>query len=1168
MPRSVHGPSSDVSPCGSQKSSISEMSYHISRSHSSGRVSPYVTRSQVISETPASESPQKDVSQTGKISEEESVLDLGSEYEESMYDTGSDFEETLRKRPWKSPSSSLKEPLANKRPRRAKENEAIFSDGSAGDLFNAIKKGKSAIQILVDEWLDGYKQNRETALLELINFLMQACGCKGVVTQEMLESMQNADIIRKMTEDFDEETSDYPLSCSSSSWKKFRLNFGEFLETLVLRSQFSIIYDDLLMDVLISLLTGMSDSQVRPFRHTSTFAAMKLMTGLVKVALNLHLHFNTTKRQYDVEQSKTLEKRATEKLESLLRKQKELRENVEEIGNLMNGIFKGVFVHRYCDTVTDIRAICMKEIGVWIKTYSQSFLNDSYLKYVGWNLHDKGQVRLQCVHTLHSIYSVQENAARLELFTSRFKDRMVCMVLDKEQQVAVEAINLLGLISKHMEDILSNEDCETVYPLVFSSSRAVSSAAGAFMYQRLLNLTATEESPGVSRHCTNTSFFRNLISFFIESELHEHAAYLVDSLWDCAGAQLRDCECQIDLLLTEKDGLDDTEESALIQILASVMRQAVEGTSPVGRVPAKKAVSAKDRKAQSEDKIRLTRLMIQALPHLLAKFQDLLVAQLREILEKHTEADVLEACSRAFYILCDREHTLHKNADIALGNIMDQLTDHFLQQLPEVLQVTDPDEDDVYNFAVTMKRISALYSAHDLSRWELFGPCSEILRKRIETGEVPDQIILPALTCCHFFLLWELSHFSNSNTQLEQLLSLKEKLRVFCEMCQGCLSDFHSSVRKQAFILLSDLLVIFGAHMPQGQRSHLQPLVHCPEQSLQAELAGFLLDHVFTEPEDEEVESEIQKIYMLHERRNLLAGYCKLILYSPLHLHSASDIFKHYVKFYTDYGDIIKETLQKSRRINKEESTRTVLLSLTQAFTGLCQEGGSSPLRTSDSFIEIRELARRFALLFGPGQMRNRHDMVLLHKEGIKFSIWNKKTPAWSPQNLLFLDVLSEFSHKLLRQDKSALLKYLDETCKQCLLNHNVNDEDVWAPLQAYKKSLCADEEASASAQVPTGPDNQALQAPPTKRIKTSKETAKDSSLFLDKGRHKLPLMTSTALKERKAPSKQTRQEEEEGSDADFESSSIQRFQKISSSLRRVRAQTRTPTAASISLRR
>lgn len=59
---------------------------------------------------------------------------------------------------------------------------------------------------------------------------------------------------------------------SGIQWKKFRSNFCDFVAHLVKQCQYSIIYDQYLMDNMISLLTGLSDSQVRAFRHTATLA--------------------------------------------------------------------------------------------------------------------------------------------------------------------------------------------------------------------------------------------------------------------------------------------------------------------------------------------------------------------------------------------------------------------------------------------------------------------------------------------------------------------------------------------------------------------------------------------------------------------------------------------------------------------------------------------------------------------------------------------------------------------------------------------------------------------------------------------------------------------------------------------------------------------------------
>lgn len=48
-----------------------------------------------------------------------------------------------------------------------------------------------------------------------------------------------------------------------------------------------------------------------------------------------------------------------------------------------------IFLPPCSDAIAEIRAVCIEEIGIWMKMYSDAFLNDSYLKYVGWTMHDK-----------------------------------------------------------------------------------------------------------------------------------------------------------------------------------------------------------------------------------------------------------------------------------------------------------------------------------------------------------------------------------------------------------------------------------------------------------------------------------------------------------------------------------------------------------------------------------------------------------------------------------------------------------------------------------------------------------------------------------------------------------------------------------------------------------
>lgn len=56
-----------------------------------------------------------------------------------------------------------------------------------------------------------------------------------------------------------------------------------------------------------------------------SLAAMKLMTALVNVALNLSINMDNTQRQYEAERNKVIANRANDRLELLLQKRKEVR---------------------------------------------------------------------------------------------------------------------------------------------------------------------------------------------------------------------------------------------------------------------------------------------------------------------------------------------------------------------------------------------------------------------------------------------------------------------------------------------------------------------------------------------------------------------------------------------------------------------------------------------------------------------------------------------------------------------------------------------------------------------------------------------------------------------------------------------------------------------------
>ncbi|KAA0709804.1 Cohesin subunit SA-1 SCC3 -like protein 1 [Triplophysa tibetana] len=770
---------------------------------------------------------------------------------------------------------------------------------TTGDLYEAVRSGRSALPTVIDDWLDEYRRDKEMGLLELINFVIQCSGCKGVVTKEMLSTMQNADIIGHLTEEFNEDSVSYPLVSVGSDWRHFRKGLCEFLSLLVRSCRNSLLYDDYLFSSLIALLTGLADSQVRAFRHTSTLIAMRLMSAIVVVAAEVNAQAAMTKRRCDMEKIKRAEERAIGREEELENSLKEVSEHQEDLRSLMNGIFKGVFVHRYRDRVPDIRAICMEEMGVWFRENPACFLNDEHLKYVGWMLHDK--------------------------------ERIVCMILDKDSDVAVETVKLLLLIHQNTDDGLSDDECVGVYPLVFATHRGLACAAGHFLYHMLCSVLDEESGNHID------SFPVLLARFFNDSKYHEHAAYLVDSLWDVAGAELKNWEVMTSLLLQE-GGVEEGMESALIDIMVSAMRQAAEATPPLTRSQ-KKNLTMREKKLQAQEMRRITNHFIPVLPQLLAKFSAdvgkvscLLRAPLYfhldaygssarlekvcDIVLKHSEECVLEASVRVLCSLCCDSYTFSGRAERAVSQLFDSTVEKFTTNLTKILQES-ADEDDYYRAASSLNILAVFSSASDMTGRNLFEFCSELMKFEVESGEMD----------------------------------------------------------KKAFVCLCDALMVFGS-LSEGEGSPLQ--CYSPDESLTAEMASFLIDYVFTDSDHDLIEE--MNISGLMQKRNQLAGYCKLIIYGVLELRAATDILKYYNKFYREYGDIIKETLSKSKTISSVESAKTVCLCLQQLFSGLDQD------HRDEELTEIRILAKKLASNFSINQHLIRKPLLSLHQDGIRFA--------------------------------------------------------------------------------------------------------------------------------------------------------------------------------------
>ncbi|XP_006818598.1 cohesin subunit SA-2-like, partial [Saccoglossus kowalevskii] len=118
-------------------------------------------------------------------------------------------------------------------------------------------------------------------------------------------------------------------------------------------------------------------------------------------------------------------------------------------------------------------------------------------------------------------------------------------------------------------------------------------------------------------------------------------------------------------------------------------------------------LTSKEKKAVMDDKMKLSEHFITKLPELLAKYAveaekvanlleipqhfdveiyttsrlekhlDTLLRHMKEIVEKHTEPEVLDACAKTYDYLCNEEYAIQPKVDVARSTLIDGLVEKY-----------------------------------------------------------------------------------------------------------------------------------------------------------------------------------------------------------------------------------------------------------------------------------------------------------------------------------------------------------------------------------------------------------------------------------------------------------------------------------------------------------
>ncbi|KAJ1978857.1 cohesin complex subunit [Dimargaris xerosporica] len=341
------------------------------------------------------------------------------------------------------------------------DDMAAMVDDSESSLFEAILDKDTAVASLVSDWIDTYAERPVEAIQELLGLIIRASGCTASITVPDLddERLAQAALQGLQAKLKSESSPDFPMQSKSRAYKKFAKHCLDYFSRLLKQGQHVLIYSTGFMDTFSLWLTLMSMSTFRPFRYTSTVIALTVITTLCELHETLKQNISTAHRQLKTEQQKRRRGGATasqgraQQLESNVA---ELNTQVELVGQQIDRWFEAIFTHRYRDMDAHIRQECIKGLALWISRMPSRFLDDQYLRYLGWVMSDKVPgVRQEALLALTSLYQQPVLLAGFTHFTRRFEHRMVTMAL-YDADVAGVRIQALELITLLIQQGLLN----------------------------------------------------------------------------------------------------------------------------------------------------------------------------------------------------------------------------------------------------------------------------------------------------------------------------------------------------------------------------------------------------------------------------------------------------------------------------------------------------------------------------------------------------------------------------------------------------------------------------------------------------------------------------------------------------------------------------------------
>ncbi|KAH8408105.1 hypothetical protein KR222_003869, partial [Zaprionus bogoriensis] len=867
---------------------------------------------------------------------------------------------------------------------------------------------------LCKQWLQLYAQNSELAIVQLIEFMLEASGSQYHLPADAKFPLNYTNIIIAATTQFGNKSSSYPLMMRTCDY--FKRDVSSFVQLLLrLMGSNSLLLDAFFLKNLSGFLLVCTDSKVRAFRHTSTWIALKMMSSLNALV--------------------TLQQ--------------------EQLKEIWLNMFGGIFMQRIADVVEDIRHLCIAECGLWLEKYPACMLLPRHVKHLFKALQDR--CSKVCQSSQQALLKLNENPQLRDVCLEQglqYRMTLLGLTMSSENEVSQLALELLLVFFKADQQILDSAMLQVIEQLLFAAHRGVAQTAA-----KLITCKQHEASTDKARLLV-------LLQLFVGCGEHEHAAYLVDAFYghnECILAW----PTMVEMLL-EPDSLDSPQTTALIEILTRSVQQAVTGEIPPGRY-----TEHLERQPLPKASKLATRALLRQLPTLIQKYSsrpedltNLLELPQYMSLQKLQFQELLEQIMIIMYeqhnlgvlqmgaMTLERLYELSESAAYQRKELLNNAVTNYMIAYNAWQKSS---KDSLKRLLDTLRLVSVLYAHFDLHDWQLGDNVLGILKQQ---EGLPEEALSLYLLIIYMSFSWDLKRIKDlAKTEQDvaaECLALRSRLEGYFELTFKLMeAQSEASITCKAFVYCCDLFVLFAESSSSGSDS-LQTLEYRAKLREYELIETFVLAYIFSGTAAESAADLLQpeQFAELQSRRQVLTGYLKLIFHNVMPMMRACSVFQYYESHYAAFGDLMRATMEHSLSTNPTNFGMTVMHTCLLVYRRIRRTHQQfAQAAASVEFAKLVRLANRLAELFNVKQLAVRPGVLILHRAGIRFAAEHlSDDPLAAPKELLYLGVLQQFVPQLLAQDMLDVVRYLLQYIEHAPLPSSPVEE--WQPLYLYRNAL------------------------------------------------------------------------------------------------------------------